>query len=388
MSIDFDEIIASGVENGAAPGAVAIVVNRDGVIWEGSAGERVAGSGTAMTKDTVGAIFSMTKAITGAAAMQLVEQGRLDLDAPAGQICPWLNEAQVLDGFDDKGNAKLRAPKSPVTLRHLLTHTSGFTYEIWNANEAQWREANSWPSLFTLENKSLQVPLAFDPGTQWEYGIGIDWVGKMIETVSGMTLGDYFAANITGPLGMTNTAFSHTPTMLEQAAGVHARMPDSSLAPIDLPPPENPEFEMGGGGLHGTMSDYGRFIRMILNDGELDGARVLKAETVQMMSENHIGSLRVKELTSVVPQFSNNAEFFPGSPKSWGLTFQINETSEDTGRPAGTLMWAGLANSFFWIDPKNKLGGAYLSQILPFGDEKSLGLFLDIERAAYQSVAS
>ena len=388
MSIDFDEIIASGVENGAAPGAVAIVVNRDGVIWEGSAGERVAGSGTAMTKDTVGAIFSMTKAITGAAAMQLVEQGKLDLDAPAGQICPLLNEVQVLDGFDDKGNAKLRAPKSPVTLRHLLTHTSGFTYEIWNANEAQWREANSWPSLFTLENKSLQVPLAFDPGTQWEYGIGIDWAGKMVETVSGMTLGDYFAANITGPLGMTNTAFSHTPTMLEQAAGVHARMPDSSLAPIDLPSPENPEFEMGGGGLHGTMSDYGRFIRMILNDGELDGTRVLKAETVQMMSQNHIGSLRVKELTTVAPQFSNNAEFFPGSPKSWGLTFQINETSEDTGRPAGTLMWAGLANSFFWIDPKNGLGGAYLSQILPFGDEKSLGLFLDIERAAYQSVTS
>ena len=387
MSTDFDQIIDSGIENGAAPGAVAIVVNRDGVIWEGAAGERVAGSGTAMTTDTVGAIFSMTKAITGAAAMQLVEQGKLDLDAPAGDICPWLHEVQVLDGFDDEGNAKLRPPKSPITLRHLLTHTSGFTYELWNANELQWREANTWPSLFTLENKSLQIPLAFDPGTQWEYGIGIDWVGKMIEAVSGKTLGDYIAANLTGPLAMTDTAFAHTPTMLERAAGVHARMPDGTLTPIDLPPPESPEFEMGGGGLHGTMGDYGRFIRMILNDGELDGTRVLKAETVQLMSQNHIGNLRVKELTTVAPQFTNNAEFFPGSPKSWGLTFQINETSEDTGRPAGTLMWAGLANSFYWIDPKNGLGGAYLSQILPFADEKSLGLFMDIERAAYQAVA-
>ena len=387
MSTNFDQIIDSGIKNGAAPGAVAIVVNRDGVIWEGAAGERVAGSGTAMTTDTVGAIFSMTKAITGAAAMQLVEQGKLDLNAPAGDICPWLHEVQVLDGFDEAGNAKLRPPKSPITLRHLLTHTSGFTYELWNANELQWREANTWPSLFTLENKSLQTPLAFDPGTQWEYGIGIDWVGKMIEAVSGKTLGDYIAANLTGPLAMTDTAFAHTPTMLERAAGVHARMPDGTLAPIDLPPPESPEFEMGGGGLHGTMGDYGRFIRMILNDGELDGTRVLKAETVQLMSQNHIGNLRVKELTTVAPQFTNNAEFFPGSPKSWGLTFQINETNEDTGRPAGTLMWAGLANSFFWIDPKNGLGGAYLSQILPFADEKSLGLFMDIERAAYQAVA-
>lgn len=383
MSANYDEILKSGIASGAAPGATAIVVNREGVVWEGAAGERVAGSGVAMSTDTVGAIFSMTKAITGAAAMQLVEQGKLDLDAPAGNVCPWLNEAQVLDGFDDAGKPKMRAPKSPVTLRHLLTHTSGFTYEIWNANEVSWKESTGAPSLFTLENRALQAPLAFDPGTQWEYGIGIDWAGKMIEAASGMTLGEYFAANITGPLGMKDTAFTHSPSMLERAAGVHARMPDGSLAPIELPPAENPEFEMGGGGLHGTMSDYGRFIRMILNDGELDGTRVLKAETVQMMSQNQIGGLRVKELTTVAPQFSNNAEFFPGEPKSWGLTFQINESATDTGRPAGTLMWAGLANSFYWIDRKNGIGGAYLSQILPFGDEKSLNLFFDIERATY-----
>jgi len=383
MSANYDEILKSGIASGAAPGATAIVVNREGVVWEGAAGERVAGSGVAMSTDTVGAIFSMTKAITGAAAMQLVEQGKLDLDAPAGNVCPWLNEAQVLDGFDDAGKPKMRAPKSPVTLRHLLTHTSGFTYEIWNANEVSWKESTGAPSLFTLENRALQAPLAFDPGTQWEYGIGIDWAGKMIEAASGMTLGEYFAANITGPLGMKDTAFTHSPSMLERAAGVHARMPDGSLAPIELPPAENPEFEMGGGGLHGTMSDYGRFIRMILNDGELDGTRVLKAETVQMMSQNQIGGLRVKELTTVAPQFSNNAEFFPGEPKSWGLTFQINESATETGRPAGTLMWAGLANSFYWIDRKNGIGGAYLSQILPFGDEKSLNLFFDIERATY-----
>ncbi|MGB7303642.1 MAG: serine hydrolase domain-containing protein [Burkholderiaceae bacterium] len=387
MAANYDQILKTGIENGAAPGAVAIVVNKDGVVWKGGAGERTAGSGIAMSDDTVGAIFSMTKAITGTAAMQLVEQGKLDLDAPAGNVCPWLNEVQVLDGFDDNGQPKLRPPKSPVTLHHLLTHTSGFVYEIWNSNEAKYREVTQWPSLFTLENRALQVPLAFDPGTQWEYGIGIDWAGKMVEAVSGQSLSAYIAENITGPLGMKDTAFAHTASMLERAAGMHARMPDGSLAPIDLPPPVKPEFEMGGGGLHGTMSDYGRFIRMILNDGELDGVRILKSETVQSMSQNHIGNLRVKELTTVAPQFSNNAEFFPGTPKSWGLTFQIDETAQATGRPAGTLMWAGLANSFFWIDRKNGIGGAYLSQILPFGDKKSLDLFLAIEKATYDAIA-
>ncbi len=385
MNPNYDAILKSGIAKGAAPGASAIVVNREGVVWEGAAGERVAGSGVQMTSDTVGAIFSMTKAVTGAAAMQLVEQRKLDLDAPAGNVCPWLHEAQVLDGFDEAGKPRMRAPESPITLRHLLTHTSGFTYEIWNANEVRWRETTGVPSLFTRENRALQAPLAFDPGTQWEYGIGIEWAGKMVEAVSGMTLGEYFAAHLTGPLGMKDTAFSYSASMSERAAGMHARTPDGSLVPIDLPAAENPEFELGGGGLHGTVGDYGRFIRMILNDGELDGTRVLKPETLQMMSQNQIGSLRVKALATVAPQFSNNVEFFPGEPKSWGLTFQINETPAGTGRPAGTLMWAGLANSFYWIDRQNGVGGAYLSQILPFGDERSLSLFSDIERATYAS---
>lgn len=383
-----NEILQTGIAEGAAPGAVATIVNSDGVVWQGAAGLRTAGSDVPMTNDTVGAIFSMTKAITGAAAMQLVEQGKLDLDSPAGKVCPWLNEAVVLEGFSKDGKPKTRAPKTPVTLRHLLTHTSGLTYELWNANEQKWKEITSAPSLFTLENKALETPLAFDPGTQWEYGTGIDWAGKMVEEVSGMTLGEYFAANLTGPLGMNDTAFTHTPSMLERASAIHARHPDGSLVPMDLPPPENPEFEMGGGGLHGTIADYGKFIRMILNDGELDGKRVLRAETVKSMCENHIGDLRVKKLETVAPPFSNDAEFFPGQPKSWGLTFQINETAVETGRPAGTLMWAGLANSFFWIDRKNDIGGAYLSQILPFGDKKSLQLFYDIERAAYDNLTN
>ncbi len=386
MKQRLDEILAAGVQRGAAPGATFCVVDRAGVLYEGGAGERASGSGIAMSADTVGGIFSMTKAITGAAAMQLVERGQLELDGPAGDICPELAAVEVLDGFDGDGEPITRPPASPVTLRQLLTHTSGFVYDIWNSNCGRWHEATGVPNVLSLEKASLAEPLMFDPGTSWEYGIGIDWAGQMVETVSGLTLGEYFAQHLTGPLGMSDTAFAHSPTMLERAAAIHARGPDGSLTPIELPAPPNPEFEMGGGGLHGTMGDYGRFIQMMLNDGELGGTRVLATDTVEAMSSNQMGDLRVQPLRTQDPMRSNDAEFFPGEPKSWGLTFQINEQPAFTGRPAGTLMWAGLANSFYWIDRVNGIGGAYLSQILPFGDEQSLDLFYQLERAVYESL--
>ncbi len=378
-----DRLLTAGVQRGAVPGVAAVVVDRDGSVYEGAFGEREVGGGVDMTLDTVGAIYSMTKAITGAAAMQLVEQGRIELDAPAANICAELGDAAVLEGFSEDGGPVTRPSASAVTLRHLLTHTSGFVYDTWNSDMARWYEATGTPTPASREKALLLAPLMFDPGTRWQYGIGIDWVGQMIERVSGVSLGEYFTEHLTGPLGMTDTAFSHSTSMLERVATVHARMPDGSLHPIELPGPVNAEFEMGGSGLHGTMADYGRFIRMILNSGEVDGTRVLRAETVAQMSTNQIGGLRVEPLNTAIPRRSNDAEFFTGDPKSWGFTFQINEVPGHTGRPAGTLMWAGLANSYFWIDPLNGIGGAYLSQILPFVDPGSLDLFYEFERAAY-----
>jgi methyl acetate hydrolase len=386
MQRELDAVLESGIERGATPGAVAVIVDRDGLRYEGAAGERAMGSGVLMTLDTVGALFSMTKPLTGAAAMQLVERGQLSLDGPAADVCPELGEVAVLDGFDQDGSPITRPPKAPVTLRHLLTHTSGYVYDIWNTDALRWHEVTGEPNVLTLRKAALREPLMFDPGARWEYGIGLDWVGQMVEAVSGMTLGDYLKQHLTGPLGMVDTAFVHSPSMLERVAAIHARLPDGLLAPIKLEPPENPEFEMGGGGLHGTMVDYARFIQMILNDGELDGTRVLSPETVSVMSQNHIGDLRVEKLTTAMPQLSNDAEFFPGDPKSWGLTFQINELPGPTGRPAGTLMWAGLANSYFWIDRLNGIGGVYLSQILPFSDTMSMELFFEVERTVYSTL--
>jgi CubicO group peptidase (beta-lactamase class C family) len=316
--------------------------------------------------------------------MQLVEQGKLDLDAPAAKVVPDIAAAQVLDGFGADGQPRTRAPKRPITLRHLLTHTAGFGYEIWNGDVGRYQTAKNIPGIITCLNAALTTPLLFDPGDKWYYGIGIDWAGKMVEAVSGQRLGAYLQKNVLGPLGMTSTAFKMTPAMRERLAKIHQRGGDDKLtALMDLEIPQEPEFDMGGGGLYSTAGDYLKFVRMILNRGRANGAQVLKPETVDLMSRNAMGEARVSLLKTVAPDLSNDAEFFPGLEKTWGLSFQINAAKAPTGRPAGGLMWAGLANSYFWIDPATGIGGVYLTQILPFADKKSLPLYYEFERAFY-----
>ena len=388
MTEKIDGVLNEAVSGGAVPGVVAGVTNADAELYLGGFGERVLGAGDEMTPDTVGWIASMTKAITGAAAMQLVEQGRLDLDAPASEVVPQLADAAVLEGFGDDGKPRTRPPRRAITLRHLLTHTSGFSYEIWSDAIARYQEATGTPGIITCENAALTTPLLFDPGDGWDYGINIDWAGKMVETVSGRTLGQYLREHFFEPLGMNDTAFRITDSMRARLAKIHQRGEDGSLEPqMELEIPQEPEFEMGGGGLYGTVGDYLRFIRMILNRGRANGERVLRPETVDMMSRNQMGEIRVGELKTAIPPLSNDAEFFPGMPKSWGLSFMINDEEAPTGRSAGSLGWAGLANSFFWIDPAKGIGGAYLTQVLPFIDEKAFPLYIAFESAAYDALA-
>ena len=381
-----DAVLAAGVARGAVPGVAAIVVDRGGNRYEGAAGERSLGSGDAMTVDSVGALFSMTKAITATAAMQLVERGVLDLDAPATEVCPELADRGVLTGFDLDGAPVLRAAASVPTLRQFLTHTSGFGYELFNADLVRWHESTGTPGLAANGPEMLEAPLVADPGTRWEYGIDLDWAGVMIERVSGQRLGDHLDEHVLGPLRMTETSYVPTEAMLDRAATVHARLPNGSLMPHPIPAPTADTHQGGGAGLYGTVGDYARFVRMILGDGEFDGERILAAATVQQMTVNQMGDLRVAPMASAMPHLTNDAEFFPGAPKSWGLSFQINEAPAATGRPAGTLMWAGLANSYYWIDRVTGIGGVYLSQILPFVDPASLDLFFEFETAVYAEI--
>jgi CubicO group peptidase (beta-lactamase class C family) len=387
MKAAVDGLLKDSVSKGNVPGVVAVATDAKGTTYEGGFGKRVLGQPAEMTPDTVVWMASMTKAITGAAAMQQVERGKIGLDAPAKDVIPYLGEVEVLEGFDAAGKPRTRKPRRDITLRHLLTHTAGFSYEIWNADIITYQTTMGVPGITGCENKALTTPLLFDPGERWDYGINIDWAGKMVEATSGKKLGQYLKDNVLGPLGMDSTAFFITPAMRERLARIHHRGPDGSLTPdMALEIPQQPEFEMGGGGLYGTAGDYAKFVRLMLNQGRSDrGEPVLKPETVAQMSKNAMGDTKVCLLKTAIPPLSNDAEFFPGIDKQWGLSFMINNTPAPTGRSAGSLAWAGLANTYYWIDQAKGVGGVYATQILPFADTRSLPLFHAFERAVYDA---
>jgi methyl acetate hydrolase len=367
------------------PGVVAVATDRSANIYEGAFGVRQAGANAAMTTDSIFAIFSTTKAITGTACLQLVEDGKLDLDAPAKTYAPEIGKLQVLDGFDDAGKPKLRAPKRDITTRMLLLHTAGFGYDFFNANYNQLAQNHGQPSVITASHASIRTPLLFDPGEQWEYGSNIDWAGQVVEGISGKRLGEVMKERIFKPLGMEDSAFSMNESMRKRMVTMHQRDEKGVLTPLpDFTLPSDPEVHMGGHGLYSTVLDYAKFIRMWLNDGQGPGGRVLKKETVEMAARNGLpGDMKIKGLPGVIPGLSNYAEFFPGMPKSWALTFMINDHEAPTGRPAGALAWAGLANLYFWIDRKNGVGGFWATQILPFADPASVGGYIDFETAVY-----
>ena len=386
LKTDADSLLKKATDSGDVPGVVAMATDRNGTLYEGAFGKRVLGQDAAMTTDTVVWIASMTKALTGAAAMQCVERGKLDLESPASKWVPELASVEVLEGFDAAGQPRTRKPKRPITLRHLLTHTAGFAYEIWSGDIQRYQAAKGLPGITTCQNAALRTPLLFDPGERWDYGINIDFVGKAVEAASGKKLGAALKENLLDPLGMRDTAFKITPAMRQRLAKIHQRGDDGKLVPLmELEIPQEPEFEMGGGGLYGTAGDYLKFVRMILNGGKANGTQLLKADTVKTMAANHIGNVLVGPLKTAIPPLSNDVDVFPGMPKKWGLSFLINTERAPTGRSAGSLAWAGLANTYFWIDPAKGVGGVYLSQVLPFVDVKSLPLFAAFETAVYRN---
>jgi CubicO group peptidase (beta-lactamase class C family) len=381
-----DDVLEQAVASGGVPGIVALAADESGPIYEGAFGTRQAGADVPMTPDTVFWIASMTKAVTSVAAMQQVEQGNLDLDAPIGELLPELALPRVLEGFDDSGAAILRPARRPITLRHLLTHTAGFAYNMWNANILRYMEQQNIPGIAACQNICLTLPLIFDPGDRWEYGINIDWAGKAVEKVSGLSLSEYLRERVFGPLGMPDTTFVPTPEQHARRSRMHARTGSSSFQVIDFDMPAEPEFFMGGGGLFSTGPDYLRFLRALLHGGELDGARILKTETVDEIARNQIGDLTVGILRTVEPHVTNDAEFFPGLRKGWSLASMVNVEEAPTGRSAGSLAWAGLANTYYWLDPTRRVTGLIMTQLLPFADQTVLDTFGRFEHAVYATV--
>ena len=382
-----DAVLNQAVESGDIPGAVAMVATDSGPVYEGAFGTRKLNAGPAMTTDTVFRIASMTKAVASVAAMQLYEQGEFGLDQPLGEIMPALAQLEVLDGFDAAGQPQLRPAKRPVTARQLLTHTAGFGYEIWNPGLGQYQAASGKPGIASGKKAALHMPLVNDPGERWEYGINTDWVGQLVEAISGQTLGDYLSQHVFEPLGMTDTDFVRSAEQEARTVSVHQRSEEGTLTPaeIELVTPDA-EYQSGGHGLSSTAADYLAFVQMILKGGSHNGQQLLKPETVALMSENHIGNLAAGDMTTAIPPLSNNVQFSPGVVHKHGLGFLINTSALPGARSAGSLSWAGIFNSYYWIDPAKRVAGVIMMQILPFCDVKAIPVYERFEHATYQSL--
>ena len=373
---------------GGAPGVVAMATDRNGNFYEGCAGRRELGKDQPMTLDSVMAIFSTTKALTGTCIMQLVEEGKIKLDDAAKKYVPELAELQVLDGFDAAGQAKTRAPKRDITVNDLMLHISGLCYEFFSHDDLKYRTAKNIPTVVSSTFASIRTVLLHEPGERWTYGVSIDWLGRIVEQQRGKRLGEVMKERIFAPLGMTDIGFTMNDSMKARRAVLHDRAQDGKLTPLpDLILPQLPEMDMGGHGLYASVGEYMKFIRMFLNDGAGPNGRVLKAETVAQMVKNGLpDKLTSGGWKTSIPSLSNDGEFDPGITKTWAYTFQRNEEETVTGRPAGSLMWAGLGNLFYWIDRKNGIGGFFGSQILPFLDVAAYPGFVDFVAAVYRSL--
>jgi methyl acetate hydrolase len=381
-----DAAMRHAVDTGVAAGVVAVGASMDGLVYQGAFGKADAHAGTPVSLDTVFWLLSMTKAFTATACMQLVEQGRLHLDQEASTVLPQLASPKVLEGFDADGKPRFRPAKRAITVRHLLTHTSGYTYSIWSENLTRYEKITGMPDIATCQNAAFEAPLEFDPGERWCYGISMDWVGKLVEAVSDQSLEVYFRENIFAPLGMKDSGFLIGSAQKRRVATFHNRQPDGSLVAAPFEMPQRPEFFMGGGGAFSTPRDYITFLQMLLHGGTFKGARILRPETVALMMQNQVSDLDVVELKSAQPAYSNSFDQFPGQPHKWGYSFDINERPGPHGRSAGSISWAGLLNCYFWLDPVKHVTGAMFTQILPFYDDRVVALYGDFESGLYHGL--
>jgi methyl acetate hydrolase len=379
-------VLESSLQQHKIPMAVAMAATSSKITYTGVFGMRDSKSGVAVTPESIFMIASMTKPVTSVAAMQLVEQGKLKLDEPASTYIPELGTLQVLHGFDaGTGKPILKPATKPVTLRRLLTHTSGFVYDTWDADLLRYEKETG--ASFPLGTVAPLTPLMFEPGTRWQYGTSADWSGRLVETVSGLTLEQYFQKNILEPLGMHDTSFLVPEAKFDRLVSEYSREPVGGPLvenPRTLPKP--PKAFNGGGGLYSTAPDYVRFMQMILRKGRApNGQQILQPKTVDMMATIQTGDLSAGKLKTVRPNISSDVDFHPGFKDGFGFGFLINSTAYEGRRSAGSLAWAGVANTYFWIDPRKGVAGVIMMQYLPFADQEALAVLGDFERAVYAS---
>jgi len=372
-----DQQLREAVERKDVPGVVALVTDRKGVIYQGAFGVADVATGRPLTPDALFRIASMTKAITSTAAMQLVEQGRFGLDDPVEKYLPAFARLKAFETFDGATGAyRLRPATRIATVRHLMTHTSGLGYGFTNATVRDFkpRAGEEYPV----------GPLVFEPGEKWLYSTSTDWVGRLVEKVSGQSLEDYFRQHIFTPLGMADTFYFVPKDKEARLVTVNRRIADGSIVKESVQPPTSGFTPIGGGGLSSTAYDYLRFTRALLNGGELDGARILSAGTVALMGQNHIGAVGVPAQKTAIPERSDDFSFIADGRDKWGLGFLITADAVPGKRSAGSLSWGGINNTYYWLDPARGITGVIMMQFLPFADRKALALYDTFERGVYQ----
>jgi methyl acetate hydrolase len=373
-------VLDDAVRAGDVPFAVAMVGDKNGIKWSGTAGERSPGQAT--SADTVFRIFSMTKAVGSTAAMLLIDRGKLNPDTPVQDILPEFAKMQVLEGFDgDK--PLLRAPKTKATVRHLATHTSGLEYEFWNADMAKYLAVTGHPPILSGLKAALFYPMMTDPGTRWGYGIGIDWLGQVVEKIDGRRIDQFCREEIFTPLGMSDTAFEVSAPMKARLAAVAARGEDGKFAPFDIAPPPNPEFYGMGHSLYSTAPDYMKFLRMYLNRGQLDGKRLLKEASVDWMLADRMNGLTFLKMVTAAPPVTADCDPFPGTRRTHSFGFFRVEEDIPGMRSAGSQAWAGVLNTHFWFDPKKDVAAVIMTQTLPFVEPRFVDTYANFERAVY-----
>lgn len=374
-----DEALAAAVAAQDVPFAVAMTANADGVTWSGASGD--AAPRRRADEKTAFRIFSMTKAIGATAAMILIDRGRLSMDTPVSEVLPEWNGLRVLEGFDGE-TPRLRPPSRPATIRELATHTSGLEYEFWNPDVARYLDVTGLPTILSGTIGSLMYPLTNDPGTRWGYGIGIDWLGRAVEVVDGRRIDTFCREEIFGPLGMSDTDFEPD-ALTDRLADVSMRNSDGGFDPFMLAPPPKPEFYGMGHALYSTAPDYLRFLRMVLNGGSLDGTRILSEDAIAAMCADQMGGLTMQKMTSCAPPVSADVEFFPGTKVTHSFAFMRNEEDIPGARSAGSLSWAGVCNTHYWIDPKKDLAAVVMTQSLPFLEPGMTRTYAAYEQAVY-----
>ena len=375
-----DEKLSAAVARGGVPGLVVMAATRDRILYQGVFGKADVGRARPMTADALFRIASMTKAVTSVAAMQLYEQGRFALDDPAEKYLPELANLKVFESFDQATGAyTVRPAAKKIMIRHLFTHTSGLGYTFTSPVERDFKPRDG--------EKYEAGPLLFEPGTQWIYGTSVDWLGRMVEKLSGKNLEEYFHERIFTPLRMSDTFYNVPGPKQERLVTVHRRQDGRADAPLTEQPnqPRRPATTFnGGGGLSSTAGDYIRFEQMILNGGTLDGARILSADTVALMTRNHIGEMGVRAVRTAQPDLSMDFTFIDDGMDKWGLGFLLTTRHVAGKRSAGTLSWGGIDNTYFWIDPARGIAGVVMMQFLPFADTTALAIYDTFERGVYQ----